>query len=263
MEDPEAVAAMLENLMSLDPQLASWIVMGSGARAGCLLAIVPLLTREKQSRHYELEPLHWFISQAAEGGIPLTQLSNLGRGLIMAADDRYGWFSNRVRGLWKLNRDNDMPEVIEVRRLATRMRAVRRRKRMLLATKRGQALLADPKAMWNAAVEAIVSTDAFTMDAGEIVFACLLSQYPEKADVRKLCLMVGDVLSWSWMMEAISLDSDRFYPGASQTACEVLNLLDALGLIEGDGESTPLWPAAYHLTPAGYGMAIDALRHLA
>jgi len=130
---------------------------------------------------------------------------------------------------------------------------------MLLATKRGQALLADSKAMWNAAVEAIVSTDEFTMDAGEIVFACLLSHYPEPVDVRKLCYMVGDFLSWSWMLESYSLDDELFYPGASRTVHEILYLLDALSLIEAMASTPPL---AWQLPPHCGGLW-DGRRRLA
>jgi hypothetical protein len=255
------MADALAMLSALPPAYMSWVTRGSGARAGCILAVAPvLLDRSQGNARSDIEIVRWFIEEG-EAGIPLTEKFNLSRSFIRKADDRFPWLRSEMRRHFELQRDTDLPEIVAVRQLASRMGAIRRLRRTLRATYRGRRLLSSPDALWESASEAMVAGDAFEVEAGEVLLAVLLAHYPDGAVSRAVGQLVGEVLSEGWQMPSVDVYGEMNYPAADWAVRDHLTLWETLSLLE--SKEGPPSDETLSLTEAGYAMAAEVLRRRA
>ena len=109
-------------------------------------------------------PMRWLLEHAAEE-IPLTQSNYIARSLVVDAADRFGWWD------WDKppQSEVDVYQLMVLRARATDYRLVRRRGRLLVATKRGRELLTDDVGLWRAVVRTLGGKKDFEEAIAEFV----------------------------------------------------------------------------------------------
>ncbi|MGQ0777637.1 MAG: hypothetical protein ACT4NY_25055 [Pseudonocardiales bacterium] len=146
-----------------------WVDAGTTARGAILRAVLPRLTTRTDEERGPLDSLR-FLLEAISDGFTLTTTGQLPPALVRDAAARFGW------GLpaFKIRKESDVVELVELRDLATRAHLIAVRKRQLTLTTVGRAALDDPAQLWSAAAAGWFDHDDFAAHIAEIAAAILL-----------------------------------------------------------------------------------------
>ena len=125
---------------------------------------------EQSAAAVATEPARWLLDRAsAEGGLPLTQTHAIARAVVREFAELWpGWWDAKLFGPPHREADLRMLELLHTG--LKRLRLLRRRGRMLYATKRGRDLAADPVALLTALAGDLGGGKEFTeIVAGSII----------------------------------------------------------------------------------------------
>jgi hypothetical protein len=149
---------------------AHWADSGPAARSTVLRGVLPLLGEPAESTPPDsLEPLR-FLLETIHAGVTLTATGRLPPAWVRDAAERFGW----GMPAFKIRKESDVVEIVELRDLATRGRLIAVRRRQLTLTPTGRAALDDPAQLWHAAAAGWFDHDDFAAHIAEVAAAVLL-----------------------------------------------------------------------------------------
>jgi len=137
-----------------------WAAGSPAAREALLTPMLPLLDGDVSIPAEAgdcLTPLRWLLENVGDGAT-LTQAGWLPKALVLAANDRFGWFD--MFG-FQLRTETDMPELATVNELARRARLITRKGRKVALSATGRRALGDPGVLWRIVIAGIFATGRY------------------------------------------------------------------------------------------------------
>jgi hypothetical protein len=237
----------------LTERAETWVhVRRSATRRQILAAIVNRLLHPAQlpaeAADDPLPRLNWLLRQL-DGGIALTQGGKLGQKFVQQSAASFGWdFARPPRT------EDDLYELHQLRRLAQRLRLVRRSGRTLTLTVTGRRLAADPEGLWRATAAGLLDGDDFSVFVGELCLAMLMGTGPVSDET------IQTTISRATGEEGFLETRTGEPPGEQDiiwAAHDTIDLWRALGLLSPGRDWTD---GSYELTAVGQATALEALR---
>lgn len=229
-----------------------WAAGSPAAREALLTPMLPLLDGDVTIPAEAgdcLTPLRWLLENVGDGAT-LTQAGWLPKALVLAANDRFGWFD--MFG-FQLRTETDMPELATVNELARRARLITKKGRKVALSATGRRALGDPAVLWRIVIADIFATGRYEGEGAALAAATLVRAtvpLPDDAVEAK----VGAGLQGRWRTS--SGDALDEWSGLYATR-EYRVLSEVFGWFEEDGD----WQnRTLTLTPPGRQAALLGLQ---
>ncbi|MBD0281761.1 MAG: hypothetical protein ICV69_06155 [Thermoleophilaceae bacterium] len=218
-----------------EERLEHWLRRGSEQRRGIVGPVEPLLRVPASLVNGDagtLAPLAWLLDAAGEG-IALTQTGALNLSLVRAAVERFPeWWWGGSRG--PPRSEGDVASLCETHALPRRMRALRRRGRRLLLTRRGEELRGDCAALLRACAPHLIPGEGFEAAVGELAAAVLLRHETVDRDDLEAAVHAA-IVADGWNADGEPPD----LRDVAWAAAAPLRLAEALGLVGYESEFEP------------------------
>ena len=147
-----------------------WATTGTPARRAVLAELEPAVREPVPTPDGEPASLTWLLNRVGSG-LQLTQRGYLPPVVVREADECFDWSRQAVRA----SREVNLPELAELRSLASRHRLLVKRRDTLRVSTRGQRLLHEPARLWESASAAWLGEHVFDVRVGEMAAALLLT----------------------------------------------------------------------------------------
>jgi len=136
-----------------------------------------------------MAPLVWLAGHCREG-VTLTASHYLPPVLMHEALDLFGWADK----FSKPRSEADVPQLVDLRAVANRLKVVHRKHRRLAVGNAGLALLADPQRLWNPWVDELGGDNPYDVAASELTALALLGHPTGDMPDDELRTLVGQAL---------------------------------------------------------------------
>lgn len=178
----------------------------------------------------DMEPIvatmRWLLECAASG-TTLTQSGYLPRAMVVEAADRFGWWA------WDKppRSEVDVPQLHELRGVASEMRLIRRTGGRLVTTAKGTRLVADSEQLWLELAGALGGSDEFGQMVAELVGLRLLATAATHDDLTATVAPI--LLGQGWRTNEGPITERNVDAAISSTLrwWRVLQMLQQVGLL--------------------------------
>lgn len=155
-------------------RIDDWLRRGGPARKRLLAQLSERLTAPERVPPGTAEALKPLIRllELAEPALKLTQKGSVPPEQVRRLTEEFGWWDAPWRGP---HREDDVPEIGELRKLARGAGLVKLSKGKLLITPAGRKAIADPEGAWSQLVDHVASGRGFTFFLMEPLLASLLN----------------------------------------------------------------------------------------
>jgi len=135
--------------------------------------VLPLLAGEVEvpaEAEECLIPMRWLLEHVGDG-VTLTQAGWLPKGLVLEANETFGWFD--LLGL-TVRTETDLPELATLNELARRARLVTKKGRKVSLSANGRRALSDPRLLWRIVLADMFSARTYAGEGAALAAATLL-----------------------------------------------------------------------------------------
>lgn len=203
-------------------------------------------------------PMAWLLRHASEG-IELTQSLYIARTLVVEAAERFGWWD------WDKppRSEVDVPQLGDVRAVATECRWVRRKGRTLAVTAAGRHVMDDTVALWTGLVGTLGGSHAFDRTVGELVAHRLLDGHATHEDLVDAVGPAMVAMGWQAEGRPVARDEISWAVWDRWRWWRVLSLVDEEPSVWDRATQRQVHPRTTGLTAAGRPTVLAYLRGLA
>ena len=233
-----------------EPRVAAW----RGAVANRLLSPID----PPDGAEAMVAPMTWVLEQAADG-LRLTQSHYLPPAVVREGVERFDW--------WPFDRpprsEADVPQLLDLREVATDLRLVRRTGRDLKLTKSGVAALTNPAVLWRRLVDTIGGSSEFEGIVAELLALSLLHGDAVDDELERELASVLAALGWRRTDGEISPRDVGEALWERLRVWVALNIVDHHWSVWDSATQEELEPSRVALTDAGVTTVMAYLRRRA